>query len=65
MVARRQSKPYFVWGFVKDQVYANTEEIKRMVRKAFDVLMLRRVWADIEHRLYYLRPDSDYHLEMI
>lgn len=62
---------FFVWGFVKDRVYAskvnNTEEMKRKIREAFeeiDVPMLRRVWADLEHRLDYLRANNGKHVEI-
>lgn len=48
---------FLVWGFVKDQGCANRvsnmEETKGQAREAFDeinVLMLKRVWADI--RIY-------------
>lgn len=48
---------FFVWGFAKDQVYANKvngiEEMKRTIREAFyeiRVPVLKRFWADVEHR---------------
>lgn len=62
---------FFVWGFVKDRVYSNKvnslEEMKQKIREAFDeidVPMLRRVWADLEHRLDYLRANNGKHVEI-
>lgn len=41
--------------------------MQRKIREALDkinVPMLRQVWADLEHRLYYLRGNDENHTEI-
>jgi transposase len=62
---------FFVWGFVKDRVYAskvdNKEELRERIRRAFDEIdhsILRRVWSELECRLDFLRANNGKHIEV-
>lgn len=62
---------FFVWGFVKDQVYnlpiSNLDELKAKIREAFGKIsneMRHNVWSELEHRLDFLRANNGEHVEV-
>ena len=61
---------FFVWGFVKDTVYAqkprNINDLREKITQAFQQitpLMLQRTWAELNHRYEFCRERNGGHVE--
>jgi hypothetical protein len=60
----------FLWGYVKDRVYATpTRDVAELRRKITDVIrtitsdMPNNTWAEIEYRFSILRATNGAHVE--
>lgn len=61
---------FFVWGFIKDQVYktevSDVRELRQRINAAFTNItdeMRHRVWAELDSRIDYLFANNGNHVE--
>jgi hypothetical protein len=62
---------FFVWGYVKDQVYApplpaSIPELKVRIRTAIETItadMLKKVWNELDYRVDVCRITKGAHIE--
>jgi hypothetical protein len=59
---------FFVWGYVKDQVYvpplpASIPELKVRIRTATETIMLEKVWNELDYRVDVCRITKGAHIE--
>lgn len=65
-------KRFFVWGFAMDWVQTNKvytwkklrERSEKLFMKLISVSVLKRCWADQEHRLDYLKVNNGIHIQI-
>ena len=62
---------FFLWGYVKDQVYvpplpASIPELKVRIRTAIETIttdMLQTVWNELDYRVYVYRITKGAHID--
>jgi hypothetical protein len=69
--SRQTPLDFFLWGYVKDRVYATPIcDVAELRRKITDVIstitsdMLNNTWAEIEYRLDILRATNGAYVEV-